>query len=492
MLDPQAIPRNDTLQVWGVTACALLQARVGDSELARQTFRQAEDLIRAMLQRRATRAQGPGPDYYGDLWRQLASSCAEAGEVEELNAILQTLPEREQNLGDFLRSFRSLVLRECALGLVKAGKITEALKLCKEIKAGPRAMTTPEAVKNEVLGAIALHHLRMGNLLEVRQTLDSIPDPAYKVRTLAGTIWTTGFSGVVWWGRPDRYVNFDLPDEPGIALLQNEAGDRDGARQSLTEALQFAQQIPDADKQAYARAVITCAQARIGDLANALKTLERIPADSKHYVYALVAAAKARAAAGQGQLALEAVEKLGTSSRTGNILPPRAYGLAQIAIGQAQASDLAAAHASGEQALKLILPLPDTVQRNTALHILATLRARARDFKGAIETLSQIPFSAVLRFDAVRMGTAYVNVSYEEAKAGAGTGALDIVKAFPRPGDQLPRALRAAARGQTERGEEKEALVWARQLTEPGARGFALLGVAEGLLVRQKGSGQRP
>jgi tetratricopeptide (TPR) repeat protein len=489
LLDPTT-GTNNTLQARGVAQCARLQARAGDSESSRRTLRHAKALIEAMVQLRATRGRGPGPEYFDDLWRMLASSYAEAGEIEELRTLLDALPDHVRDLGDIVSSSRAIVIRESALALAKIGKLNEALELLKGIKAGAKEMYTPEDVRNEVLSENALHHARAGNLNEARQAVDRIPDAAYKVRALAGTIWTSNLADVVWSGRPSLLMSLDLPDEPGIALLQNEAGDAAGARETLKQASEVARTIDDSGKQAYGRAVIACAQARVGDLDGALATLDQISTGSKSCVYALVAIAKAQAAAGHAVAAREAIDKLKTTPQQSRIFPPQAYGLAQLAIGQAQAGDLRAARASAEQALQQLLVLPQP-QRNSCLHMLALFQARAKDFEGALATASRIQGAPVL-FDARRVGTAYINLAYEEAKAGAGTRALDIVKGL-RPGsDQLPRALQATARGRTERGEEKEALAWARQLATPDARGFALLGVAEALLQRPKAAGAPP
>jgi hypothetical protein len=183
-------------------ACAVVQARMGDAKEARQTLRQAREYVSNMdnlskeNQRRVS-----------DVMRELAKNCADAGDVEELEEVLKALPDPEQVYLKPVETFRDVVTRECAIVFAKAGKRKEALDLAKEHKAdtGPEATRiTPEVMKFWVLREIALFHARAGEMKEARKTLESIPNAADKVRTMAGTVFS---------------ASFELPSEPGIALI---------------------------------------------------------------------------------------------------------------------------------------------------------------------------------------------------------------------------------------------------------------------------------
>jgi hypothetical protein len=116
------------------------------------------------------------------------------------------------------------------------------------------------------------------------------------------------------------------------------------------------------------------------------------------------------------------------------------------------------------------------------LHIVACLRARAKDFEGALETASHITGPARVRGELTYSGIAFSQATARDVK-----GALETLKAHLHDGDWwYERTLQEIACLQTERGEEKAALAWANQLNRPDAHGYALLGVAKGLLQRHR------
>src|SRR5262249_37163632 len=146
-------------------------------------------------------------------------------------------------------------------------------------------------------------------------------------------------------------------------------------------------------------------------------------------------------------------------------------------VGLGQAGDRKAVRAIGEKALELAQTFTDESEHHTALHVLASLQARAKDVEGALKTASRMK----------KEGITYPNIAHEQAKAGDVKGALATVKEhLPESGWWHDKTLQGIASVQTERGEEKEALAWARLLSSPTARGSALLGVAQGLVKRHK------
>jgi tetratricopeptide (TPR) repeat protein len=449
-LDVLLTARSGISQPRGILECAVLQARAGDAESARKTFQQAKQIIQTLPQQNQP-----------EEWRSLARSLAQAGELEEVRAVIAVLPDPGQNYGGTPEAFRNIVLSECASVLAKAGKSKEALELSKQSDAASRFATPP----SRLFHFVALYHAKRGDLNEARRAVDQITDPIQKLGTLAGMIYGSGVA-------PQTR---DLPSEPGIALIQDETGDHNGARRNLKLALEIAGSIKEPRVKTRGFAIIACAQARIGDIAGARKTLEQIPAESNLNELAQVAIAKAQAAAGHGKEALQAVEKLSTMSL-------RVYGLSQVAIGQASAKDLEAARDTGKKAFELIENLPEG-EHLGALRLLSEARALARDFEGARETASRITFNNHV--------FAYASIAYIQAQSGDVKGALGTVEDNMK-GWWHDRTLQSIALVQAERGEEKAALAWTRELTKPEPRGYTLLGVAEGMLEKHHiGLGKR-
>lgn len=176
------------------------------------------------------------------------------------------------------------------------------------------------------------------------------------------------------------------------------------------------------------------------------------------------------AASGQRQEALRVADKLNTMSL-------RVYGLSQVIMGQAQAGDVKDAPDTGVRALGLIRNLPEQEQLS-ALVILCTARAAAKDVQGALETAAQMKYG--------NSSFGYTNIAYMQARAGNMRDALITLKDNLRKDWTYHRMLQALARLQADRGEDKEALLWARELIASEERGYALVGVAEGMLQRHR------
>lgn len=456
---------SDLVRSRAVVQCAVLLAQLGDAEAARRTLRQVRERLDAAEKAAADK---PTPIGLTGQWRDLANGYAEAGDAEGLRGVLAALPAPGRSWGGSHDFFRAAVTYECALALARAGKGKEALELAKGIRASlprvPGSGYTPEGARRDILREIALTQARAGDFKEALRAVGAIPEAGAKVSALAGRI---------------IFPSFNLPAEPGIAILQDQAGDHDGARRTLKQALELAQGIKEPELRARGLAAIVCAQARVGDLSGALKTLGEVPATSRVYGSAVAALARARAAGGQARDALEMIDKL-------EPLDQRAYAFAQVVTGQAQAGDFKGARATGEKGLELILTMPEG-QRGSWLHVLAGARARAKDVKGALETASHKPYSADLT---------YSNIAFEQARAGDLKGAERTLKEHfgtRAPGRRRSptRELQGLAQAMAAQGREKEALAWAKQLPTETDRGYALLGVAEGLVERHKLTARR-
>jgi hypothetical protein len=440
--------------------CAVLQARAGDSDSARKTFGQAKETIQALPQQSQPQE-----------WHSLAMGYAQAGEIEDLRAVIAALPDPARGFGGTPEDFRNMVLSQSATMLAKAGRSKEALELAKEIT-GDR-YSAPEAT---LLRFVALYHARSGDLKEARRTLDQIANAGEKIEALAGMF----YGGV---------RSLYLPRDPGIASIQDEAGDHGGARESLKVALEIADGIKEPPLQARGRALIACAQAQVGDLAGAGKTLEQVPAGSDlggprerpWSALARVALARAQAAAGHGKEAVAAVDKLSTMSL-------RVSGLTLVVIGLAESGDQKAARDTAESALELIDNLPEQ-QQQQAWSFLSEARAVAKDIPGALATAARMRNNNPGPARDTMANPAYVSIAYQQAKSGDVKGAMGTLEEHLKGWNHqqaLQRALQSIGYAQAERGEVKEALTWAKELTAPEAKGYALLGVAEGMLEKAK------
>jgi len=117
---------------------------------------------------------------------------------------------------------------------------------------------------------------------------------------------------------------------------------------------------------------------------------------------------------------------------------------------------------------------------------LATVRAEAGNYKGALQT-------AETYFPENTLG--YANIAFAHVKAGDFTGALELAEKMknrpPWGGRRRPpqgpdwwqlRILQAIAEYQARRGDAKAAREWIGRLDSPLARAYALLGDAEGIL----------
>src|SRR5262249_51208226 len=93
--------------------------------------------------------------------------------------------------------------------------------------------------------------------------------------------------------------------------------------------------------------------------------------------------------------------------------------LTHLGAGQAEAGDQKGARASFQQAHLLIEQLEGEEERMSQGVILATVRAEAGDFKGAIQT-------AETYFPKYTLG--YANIAFAHAKAGDFNGALEIAE----------------------------------------------------------------
>jgi RNA polymerase sigma factor (sigma-70 family) len=411
---------------------AVLQAQLGDRAAARKLFGQAGDLIAGL----ATNQSGE--------WRLLASAQANVNEVDDAIATTRRIPAGDR--------FRDIAFQEVATELAKNRREKDALGVADLIE----NEKTRAWVRPMLLETLALAHAGAGDVPQALRMLDRLESPAAKVNVLTGVGYLS--------------LSFtETPDEPGIALLQFEAGKTAEARKSLARAAELAATVTGGLSRDRALAAVACAQARMGDLAAASKTaagitdkVKRIALKVKPIVLAAIARAEAKA--GKAKMALTELNTLPDSAT-------RAHVLIHLGAGQASAGDHKGARESFRRARGLIEKLSEN-ERGTYAHNLVSAQGEAGDYEGAKKT-------AAAFLDEDSLGV--VNIGVSRARAGDFAGALKMAEESKGDSWWQGNLFREIARQQTLRGGEKAARAWIGRLEAPLARANALLGVAEAL-----------
>jgi RNA polymerase sigma factor (sigma-70 family) len=394
---------------------AVLQARLGDRLAARNLFKQAGDLI--------ANFQGGQSEEF----RMLASAQAKANEVDDAIATARRIPAGDQ--------YRNISLQEAATELARNRREKDALRVGdlidnENMKAWVRPM---------LLETLALAHARAGDFPQAQRVLDRLKEPAAKVNVLAGVV----------------YLNLSFtepPREPGIALLQFQAGKKAEAKQTLQRAAELAAKVTEKQSQQRALTAVACAQVRMADLAAARKTAAGINHKIGRAI-ALAAIARAQGKAGQTKEALKEIDKLPD-------LAVRAHVLMHLGAGQASAGDHKGARESFGQIGQI------------GHGALATAQGEAGDYEGAKSTADAF-------LEEGSLGG--VNIAFSHAKRGDFAGALKMTEELKRSEWWKGRLFREIARLQTLRDGDKAVRVWIGRLGSPLDRANALLGVAEGL-----------
>jgi RNA polymerase sigma factor (sigma-70 family) len=426
-----------------------VQAQLGDRDAAKTLFAQASDMVATL--RESDQAME---------WQWLAGSAARAGEVDEAIAAALRIPKGKQD--------RDYAFRQVATALARKRLEKEALRVV--------AMVEDEEMKPwvgaDLLEELALANAAAGNIPEALRIVERMKDPSSQVTALLG--------------RFNLHMSYDYPVDKGaqgVALLQAKAGDKAVAGKTLRRAADLIAAMPEDTTAPRARALaltrLACAQARLGELAAARKTAEKIRNENGKAV-ALATLVRQLAQAGRVKEAVAEIDPLPVGTA-------KIHALTHLGAGQAGAGDQKAARASFEQAHLLIEKLPGEEDRMSQGVILGTVRAEAGDYKGAIQTAEAYNLESTL---------VYANIAYAHAKAGDITGALEVAERLKgrvvrlRPGGQarpVPdwwklKILQATAELQAQRGESKAAREWIDRLDLHLARAWALTGMAEGML----------
>jgi RNA polymerase sigma factor (sigma-70 family) len=412
---------------------AALQAQLGDRTASRKLFEEARDLVAALTEENQRDGE----------WRMLATAEAKAGEADEAIATARRIPGGQK--------MRAYTLQEVGTELAKARREKDALRVA--------ALVEDAEIKGWLPGMllehVALAHAKAGDFAQAMRVVERMKEPSCQVSALAGVVYLN-----LW--------NTAYPNEPGVALLRAEAGDKAGARKTLRRAADLAGTVSEEQAKHRALTAVACAQARLGDIAAARKTLEAIGGEN---CQAIAQATIGRALVGAGQVK----EALALADRQPTKLM-RMFVLMHVGAGQTKAGDRKSARETLRR-VHLLLGQMDAQERGGQPHNLASAQAEAGDYQGAIETAEAFLAEGSL---------AKVNVAFTRAEAGDFAGALEMAGQMPESDWWKGNLLRGIGKLQAQRGREKAALEWIVRLNSPLERANALLGVAEGLVEAKK------
>jgi tetratricopeptide (TPR) repeat protein len=364
---------------------------------------------------------------------QLAERLGLAGEADQAIAIASGLEENADGVvGIKVRSSALCVISQY---LSSSGNIAKAKEAADRIPDKDQL--------GYALSAIAVAQVRQGDATAAMRTLESIEKPEGRLKALVGEFWSR--------------------EHPGLAVARARAGDQAGAKECLDRARTIVSSLPAGAEQDQARASLALAEAQLGDVAaglgqikalrdpktrntalgqialiqtdsgawdEAFRTADAIP-DPEQRSDALCAFGQAQIKAGKRDAARETFRKARAADTA-----PHALSNYHLALGQADAGDIAAALATVE---RMAVPDPQVIGA------IVVAQAQAGDFAGARTTIAE------RIVDVQWKGNAYGGLAYLQAKAG----------------------------------QVEEALRWADSLDHRLHRSHALLGVAAALTERQ-------
>jgi beta-lactamase regulating signal transducer with metallopeptidase domain/tetratricopeptide (TPR) repeat protein len=420
---------------------AVLQTKAGDGKGAHDTLEIAFGIVDDL----------PLSDRYAE-YRHLAWAYARIGDRDRVIALAEKVPD-DTGTPWAGKNLRATILQEGATEMARAGAAKDALDLAERSAKEDKGY---DWVRGQVQEELAAALARGGKVDEALKVVERIESPASRVVALTGRFFL-------------NYSFSEFPNQPGVALLQDEAGDKEGARKTLGRAAEIAAAVEEKDKgRDHALTALAMAQARLGDVDAAVKTGEKVK-DARYARHLTAAVVRALAAAGKVKEARALADKVEDRAA-------RVHALYHLGAGQARGGDLTGARSTFADAAELLKELNEEDRRGHA-HNLATARAIAGDFDGALKTAEDFLDSHSIVF---------AGIAYEQAKAGDYRGALKTAAKY-REGDWWQgNTLRAIAMAQSEAGDDKGALEWIGKLSTPHGRANALIGVAEGLAKRKK------
>lgn len=453
--------------------------RAGDNVTAAESFDKALKIVDALPQ------ESPDQDRRDTYRAGIAGTRAQAGDILGAQQTLSLITSDSEKIS---------TLSDIAIAQARAKQFTDAVHTASAIQ-------DPD-FRDQNFEWIANLQAEAGDAQGAAQLAHNIKSAQYRAKALARIAALNGDGG-----RTEE-ARIGIQEALGAAEHAEANGGRHGRSSHAACASEEAEQPRDA---ALERIAVT--QARIGDIAGALETINRMhDKTGREDTLATIAEHQARI----GDLA-GARASIAAISRDGC----KEAALGRVAMGQFEAGSLSAALLTvngmkdPEQKASILTSLGEQVVKqgafDSAMEILGRARGAARqiaedsDRAFMLESISRIQAKAGSRDEAAKTLAEAVPAAiaaHEWAKREqAWTGALpDLIEQQAEMGDldgawaalahldesDRIHVVQNAARAQSRTGDVQGALTWAARQVSARDKALALVGVAEGVLVRQE------
>jgi hypothetical protein len=333
-----------------------------------------------------------------------------------------------------------MILQEAAAAAGRQGRVDVGLELAKRID----DLSTREWVERMVRRAGIVHRARHGDFVGAKRAIADLPSELDKAGALVGSVTTAN-------GLPYSTGR----DEWGLALIQLENRDFDGARANAKQAAENLDQIPENSRSSIAAAAIR-ALARAGDIEASQSLVEKVTSPRLR-LQSETEIAAARVRKGNEKDALAFIDALSKDD-------DKIYALYQIAYAQSKNNNRVGADASLQKAIDLCAK-----NKNKGMHEIASTQAAIGDVEGA-----------ALSATKSRSEVTWSNILYSQVKAGDFAGAIKTLDRLNqwRRGESIALIADALARN----GDEARAENWAKEQTDDVYKAYAYAGLAKGLL----------
>jgi RNA polymerase sigma factor (sigma-70 family) len=376
-------------------------------------------------------------------WRYVGSGYAALGDAKDVLALAKEMPPPDPRLGNTLSPHDSFLQEPC-ITAAESGQAKAALAIADAMEdAESRAWFRSFALRRPILD-----RAKSGDMEGALRAANNLPSDLEKARALVGS------------------VNF-LDSDSGLALVQYEAGNLDGARRSVREALVLTASLPGGQPAYKVEHLIVAAiraLARINDLEAAQRKLPQLTLPD-YRVKAVAYIAMAQVRNGHEKQALDAVDKLERAK-------DRIYLLHQIGSEQAKAGNKAGAKTSFRRAAALVF-----ANEVGSGYQLVSAQVKAGDLDGAIEVATKLTTE---RTDLVN-DQFWFNIASYQAKAADFVGAFETTTKRVKGRWSRGTCLGQIAKEQTRAGHEAVARFWIAREEDALNKAYALVGLADGL-----------
>jgi tetratricopeptide (TPR) repeat protein len=425
-----------------------------------------ELLTRALEQAVAT----PEPFARCFLLVEIANAQCKIGDDHGMLATIDLLSERE-------KSHRASTLSAIAEAQASQGRFNQAMKTYELIPSSAMRSTAARriAISQEKVGdregawrtvqSIELPKPKVAALLELAVMRNSIGD-----RVMAGKSIVQAIELV----RKDPELSESAETWCDLGLTQASLGERAAAEAMFRQARRCADKKHDKTDRAYGYYFIIRDQAKSGDVAGAWEASRELSDETDVFKTRIKdksvrAIALAFTNAGQFVEAEKAIAQIQGPSE-------RAHAFAVLAEAEERRGD----YARAKERLKVALDLVEKNSSSTSLLALAAIvnsRIALRNFDEA-HTVAAMIESGTFRDDLLK------NIATAECRAGDLEAALKTFQSM-KNSDQKDECAQIVA-AERSRKRVPGTVTWAEQLVTPSQRGYALVGIVDGLNAEPK------